>query len=168
MNTYGEWHSCPRHYLQCNEKKNITYCVPCHNLLFNKLTVLKLPDVVVFAEGYTFLTLICFQGPAVVWQDMKELTKPFFSVTALRWHCGSSGQKNQLRLLFVATRCQCGVTLEMWSSSERSRKSVNRAIYYRCMQSLGRVAVNLGRAVLHLWYCLHDPFSLCYLFSLDK
>lgn len=112
MNMCGELHSCPRHCWQCNGKKNdIKYCVPCHNLLFNKLTVLKSPDVVVCAVGHTLLFshhCICFQGPEVVWQNTKEPTllffwsvivqwKPnstamFWSVAA--WRGGSSGHKN--------------------------------------------------------------------------
>lgn len=44
VNICGEWNTCPTHGWQCNgnKKKLSLYCVPSHNLLFNKLTVLKL------------------------------------------------------------------------------------------------------------------------------
>lgn len=47
VNICGEWNTCPTHGWQCNGKKLSLYCVPCHNLLFNKLTVHKLSRGVV-------------------------------------------------------------------------------------------------------------------------
>lgn len=158
----GKWYSCPRHYLQCSGK--INYCVPCHTLLFNKLTVLKLPDVVVFAEGCTFFLqsslYLLLRSSNHVTEYRRTDTVAFVCNNAVknkqqgdvlkRMTLAPPGTRNSwdccdvmILLPCEATRCQCGVAVELCSCTDGEWEQCQQChIYYRCMQSLGGVAAN--------------------------
>lgn len=122
------------------KKTNIKYCVPCHNLLFNKLTVLKITWCSRLCRGlhsgvflHSSLHLLSRSGGRVTKYTRTDgavfslslsvvvLWSPNSRVMFWRvwgWHCGSLGHKNSwasLRWwLFFCLAGPPGVTVGSW------------------------------------------------------